>query len=88
MSGRFQLCSATVIVFDVVTMVLEVSDPSNSELFFAPDQLMLCFYILELVARSRVFRFKFLSGPCNFVAWNLLDLVVVFDGVFMQWVVL
>ena len=49
---------------------------------------MLCFYILELVARSRLFRFKFLSGPCHFVAWNLLDLVVVFDGVFMQWVVL
>ena len=38
------------IVFDVVTMVLEVSDPSNTELLFAPDQLMLCFYILELVA--------------------------------------
>ena len=38
------------IVFDVVTMVLEVSDLSNTELLFAPDQLMLCFYILELVA--------------------------------------
>ena len=38
------------IVFDVVTMALEVSDPSNTELLFAPVQLLLCFYILELVA--------------------------------------
>ena len=38
------------IVFDVVAMALEVTNPSNTELLFAPDQLMLCFYILVPVA--------------------------------------
>jgi voltage-gated sodium channel len=86
-SGRFQLFSAAVIVLNVITMVLEANDPSNKTILLVVDQLMLCFYIFELISRSYLFRFQLLFGPRHVVAWNMLDVIVVAAGIFDQWLI-
>lgn len=82
----FQALSACAIVVNVVSMLVEESEGTNRvEACFWPDQIVLCFFVTELFSRAVWFREQLLCGDPHFVAWNVVDVVVVVAGVLSQW---
>lgn len=85
-AGWFQLVAACVIVVNTVVFFVEVQHPDSKDQFTLVDNFMLIFYLFELCSRWCAMEAQFLTGPCNTVLWNLLDLVVVVSAVLDQWV--
>jgi len=85
-TGWFQAATSLVIVMNIITMVSEAADPDVEREMEIPDQLVLVFYIFELISRALFFKRRFLSGKWGFIAWNILDIVVVCAGVLDQWI--
>jgi len=79
--------SAGVIILNIMLGLITLNDPTLHDTLYLPNQLMLGFYVFELVARISFFKTAYLQGPRAFVIGNILDLLVVCAGVFEQWVV-
>lgn len=81
----FQLLAALVIIVNIVTILMELDDPRKKSLLFVPDQLILCFYVVELACRLLFFRGRFFEGSTYFVVCNVLDVVVLAVGIVDGW---
>mmetsp|Transcript_116707 Transcript_116707/g.371299 ORF Transcript_116707/g.371299 Transcript_116707/m.371299 type:complete len:727 (-) Transcript_116707:332-2512(-) len=84
-SGWFQVMTASIVLINIVTVVLELNKPSMRDVLFIPDSITLCFYICELLGRMIALKHRFLFGESCQVLWNVLDLVVVVAGILDQW---
>lgn len=84
--GRFTALCSLVVLGNLGTMFMEIVHPSYKEKFFILDQVVLCFYVSEVVLKSLLWRGDLLIGPISIVWWNWLDLLIVIAGVFDQWV--
>lgn len=85
-SNWFLYTTALVIVANTITMFLELTHPKTRPILYVLDQLMLCFYVFEVIAKMRFYSGRFLKGYLSHVLWDLLDLIVVIAGVLQQWI--
>uniref|UniRef100_A0A6V0K7Z6 EF-hand domain-containing protein n=1 Tax=Zooxanthella nutricula TaxID=1333877 RepID=A0A6V0K7Z6_9DINO len=85
-AGWFQGLSAAVIMVNMILSIMELDKPELRAVFFWPDQVVLLFYVVELVCRALYFRRMMFCGPGAVAAWNALDVVVIAAGVCDQWV--
>merc|ERR1740130_1104550 len=60
---------------------MEASDPEKAAMLKTPESATLCFYIFELLCRFGHYRWHLICGPPSFVAWSVLDIVVILVGV-------
>eukprot|EP00927_Polykrikos_kofoidii_P005831 TRINITY_DN12327_c0_g1_i2.p1 TRINITY_DN12327_c0_g1~~TRINITY_DN12327_c0_g1_i2.p1 ORF type:complete len:786 (-),score=117.66 TRINITY_DN12327_c0_g1_i2:67-2226(-) len=84
--GWFQLLTAVIIIVNVITIVMELDQPTWKHTFFDLDCLLLSFYMFELVCRMWHFRGKFFCGNLSRTLSNILDVLVVLAGVMDTWV--
>lgn len=83
-SGWFQTLGAVVITFNAVLLGLETD--IESPLWWYLEQLLLLFFVFELLVRMRLIGLSFLSCSNPDIAWNMLDFVIVLSAVLDQWI--
>eukprot|EP00927_Polykrikos_kofoidii_P005832 TRINITY_DN12327_c0_g1_i3.p1 TRINITY_DN12327_c0_g1~~TRINITY_DN12327_c0_g1_i3.p1 ORF type:complete len:788 (-),score=112.36 TRINITY_DN12327_c0_g1_i3:67-2226(-) len=84
--GCFQALTAVIIVVNVITVVMELDQPTWEHTFFYLDCLLLSFYMFELVCRMWHFGGNFFCGELWRALLNVLDVVVVLGGILDTWV--
>jgi len=85
LAGWFQVVTAVIIIANLVLMIVETANPSAKSSLAVVDQVLLCFYIFELISRTCFFRGRFLFGPLRAVVWNVLDVTIVAAGMIDSW---
>jgi len=82
---KFTALCSVVVVMNLITMFMEMVNPSVAEDYWLLDQVVLVFYITELTLKALLFQRELLLGPCGIVWWNWLDLIIVLVGIVDQW---
>ena len=59
---------------------MEMAHPSYKSKFFILDQVVLVFYVTEIVLKLALWHSELLFGACHIIWWNWLDLLIVIAG--------
>lgn len=83
---KFTALCSVIVIANLVTMFMEMFHHRYKRDFFLLDQVVLVFYVSELVLKALLYHQEFLCGTCSVVWWNWLDLIIVLVGILDQWV--
>lgn len=84
-SEVFQLLVSGVVLLNIVIIVHSVVYVEVASTLWLTEQLILCFYVFEMLMRLLHFKSRFFCNVWSESIWNTMDFLLVLYGVFDQW---